>query len=58
MLERLPGADFCILSGSGPPLEKKDENYPEQLEPVQKAARAIEFLMTNKDRIKIKRFEK
>jgi hypothetical protein len=42
MLERLPGADFYVLSGNGPPLDKKDENYTKQLEPVRKVARAIE----------------
>ena len=42
MLDRLPGADFYVLSGNGPPLDKKDENYAKQLEPVQKVARAIE----------------
>jgi hypothetical protein len=46
MLDRLPGADFYVLSGNGPPLDKKDENYAKQLEPVQKAARAIEDPVT------------
>jgi hypothetical protein len=46
MLDRLPGADFYVLSGNGAPLDKKDENYAKQLEPVQKVARAIEDPVT------------
>src|SRR4051812_9732387 len=41
MLDQLPGADFFILSGNGPPVDKKDENYAKQFEAVQKVAKAL-----------------
>jgi hypothetical protein len=46
MLDRLPGADFYVLSGNGPPLDKKDENYAKQVGSVPKVARAIEDPVT------------
>jgi len=42
LLEPLPGADFYIVSGNGPPLAKKDENYEKELKAIQTMVRTFE----------------
>jgi len=41
-LEPLPGSDFYIVSGSGPPLNKKDETFEKDMKAVQSVVKAID----------------
>jgi len=41
-LDPLPGSDFYIASGSGPPLNKKDESFEKDMKAVQTVVKAID----------------
>jgi len=41
-VDPLPGADFYVVSGQGPPLNKKDETYDKELKAVQAVVKAID----------------
>lgn len=42
LLDPLPGADFYVVGGNGPPLPKKDENYDKELKVVKGVIKTIE----------------
>jgi hypothetical protein len=42
LLNSLPGADFYIAAGNGPPLLKKDENYEKELKGIKTTVKTID----------------
>jgi hypothetical protein len=42
LLDPLPGADFYVVAGNGPPLQKKNENYEKELKVVKGVIKTIE----------------